>query len=91
MTTPVKKINFWLEQLMDTAKYMVAIGLFIVIMVIATGSKDVSKTNQGYLVAQACVSSVPVDQRTDQFYKDCYSHAEDIIGIKLERFGRAKE
>jgi len=47
--------------------------------------------NQTYQRATNCFAATSPPNRTPQYVKDCYDTAEKATGVKVERYGDAKE
>ncbi len=75
-------------------------GLMVVIAIVAYTFVYASTANEQIKVARetsvynratACILSVPLATRTDEYIAECYTRAEQYNNVKVERFGKIKE
>ena len=68
------------------------VAAFIVIyMMMMAHQLQVAKETNTYNRGTACILSVPLATRTDEYIAECYTEAENYNNVKVKRFGNIKE
>lgn len=79
----------WSEFLHDVLKIMIAIGLFILVLVVMSWSqRKVTKESRAYVQVLTCMGSIPVAQKTAPNLEKCWDIVQRETKTNLERYDR---
>lgn len=93
----MKRLTYTLEDSIVILKWVAGVMTVFVLFLILTGlnanriatdkSNETGRENNTYLRTVACILSVPLGERTDDYISNCYLKAENKSGTNVDHFG----
>lgn len=79
--------NLWNTVFIEVVKYMIAIGLFILILLgVSWSQRNNSKETKANTQLLVCSATIPVEQKTAVNLKKCRDTVEQDSGLKLQHY-----